>query len=130
PFMPFVTEELWQSMEERKEGETIMLLNYPKPANVNEQLIKEFDYTSTVISEVRALRKSKNIANKDQIELMVKTNEVVNKELDSLIIKLTNLSSLTYVNDKVDGAFSFVVKSNEYFIPLAGNVDVEAEIEK
>lgn len=130
PFMPFVTEELWQSMTDRKEGESIMVLDYPKAGKVNEQLLQEFDYTTNVISEIRTFRKSKNIANKDLIELLVKTNEAVNKALDSIIAKLTNLSDLTYVDDKVEGAFSFVVKSNEYFIPLAGNVDVEAEIEK
>ena len=130
PFMPFVTEELWQNMAARKQGESIMVLDYPKAGKVNEQLLQEFDYTTNVISEIRTFRKSKNIANKDQIELMVKTNEAVNKGLDSIITKLTNLSDLTYVDDKVEGAFSFVVKSNEYSIPLAGNVDVEAEIEK
>jgi len=130
PFMPFVTEELWQNIETRKDGETIMLLNYPEVKPVNEQLLSDFDYTTAVISEVRNLRKSKNIANKDQIELLVKKNENINSSLDMLVSKLTNLSSLTYVDEKVDGAFSFVVKSNEYFIPLAGNVDVEAEMEK
>ena len=130
PFMPFVTEELWQNMIDRNEGESIMVLDYPKAGDINEQLLQEFDYTTNVISEIRTFRKSKNIANKDQIELMVKTNEAVNKGLDSIITKLTNLSDLTYVDDKVEGAFSFVVKSNEYFIPLAGNVDLEAEIEK
>jgi valyl-tRNA synthetase len=88
------------------------------------------EYSTNVISEIRTFRKSKNIANKDQIELSVKSNEAINKDLDTLIVKLTNLSNLIYVDDKVAGAFSFVVKSNEYFIPLAGNIDVEAELEK
>jgi valyl-tRNA synthetase len=130
PFMPFVTEELWQNMEERNEGDTIMLLGYPKAGEVNETLLKDFDYTNNVISEIRTLRKSKNIPNKDQIALMVKKNEAINDSLDTIITKLTNLSDLTYVDDKVEGAFSFVVKSNEYFIPMEGNVDVEAELEK
>jgi len=130
PFMPFVTEELWQNIEERKAGDTIMLLEFPKAENVDKELLKDFEYTTNVISEVRTLRKSKNIPNKDQIELFVKKNENINNSLDSIITKLTNLSKLEYVDDKVEGAFSFVVKSNEYFIPLAGNVDVEAEIEK
>jgi valyl-tRNA synthetase len=130
PFMPFVTEELWQNIEERKDGETIMLLDYPKAGEVNESLLKDFDYTNSVIAEIRTLRKSKNIPNKDQIALMVKKNESINDALDTIISKLTNLSDLTYVDDKVEGAFSFVVKSNEYFIPMEGNVDVEAEIEK
>lgn len=130
PFMPFVTEELWQNLEQRKDGETIMLLAFPTPGSVNEKLLKEFDYTTNVISELRNFRKSKNIANKEQIELKVKKNEAINTTLDTIISKLTNLSNLTYVDDKVVGAFSFVVKSNEYFIPLAGNVDVDAELEK
>ncbi len=130
PFMPFVTEELWQNLEERNEGESVMMVNYPKAGEVNEGLLKDFDYTTNVISEVRTFRKSKNIPNKDQIELSVKKNENINEKLDSLISKLTNLSSLAYVDDKVEGAFSFVVKSNEYFIPLSVNIDVEAELEK
>jgi len=130
PFMPFVTEELWQNISERKEGESIMVVEFPEAGEIKQSLLKEFDYTTNVISEIRTFRKSKNIPNKDQIELFVKKNEAVNSELDSLIIKLTNLSNLEYVNDKVEGAFSFVVKSNEYFIPLAGNIDVEAEVEK
>lgn len=130
PFMPFVTEELWQNIEERKEGESVMMVDYPNAGEVNENLLNEFEYTTNVISEVRTFRKSKNIPNKDQIELSVKKNENINLGLDSLISKLTNLSSLIYVDSKVEGAFSFVVKSNEYFIPLSGNIDVEAEVEK
>ncbi len=130
PFMPFVTEELWQNIEDRKDGETIMLLDYPKAGEVNKILLEEFDYTTTVISEIRTFRKSKNIVNKDTIELMVKKNESLNETFDTVISHLTNLSSLTYIENKVEGAFSFVVKSNEYFIPLAGNIDVEAEVEK
>jgi len=92
--------------------------------------LQAFDYTTNVITEIRNFRKTKNIPNKDQLELMVKKNEPINTALDTFISKLTNLSNLTYVDGKVTGAFSFVVKSNEYFIPLTGNVDVGAEIEK
>ena len=130
PFMPFVTEELWQNLANRKDGETIMLLDFPKAGAVNEKLLQAFDYTTNVITEIRNFRKTKNIPNKDQLELMVKKNEPINTALDTFISKLTNLSNLTYVDGKVTGAFSFVVKSNEYFIPLTGNVDVGAEIEK
>ena len=130
PFMPFITEELWQYLESRKEGDTIMLLDFPKTNILKNKLLSDFDYTSNVISEIRTFRKSKNIPNKDQIEVLVKKNEKINELLDVLITKLTNLSSLTYVDEKVDGAFSFVVKSNEYFIPMTDNIDVEAEIEK
>lgn len=130
PFMPFVTEELWQNLEERKDGETIMLLAFPEAGTTDKSLLSAFDYATNVITEIRNFRKTKNIANKDQLELMVKKNEVINTALDTIISKLTNLSKLEYVDNKIEGAYSFVVKSNEYFIPLAGNVDVDAELEK
>lgn len=130
PFMPFVTEELWQNLDERKDGETIMLLSFPKAGKTDKAFLTAFDYATNVIAEIRNFRKTKNIANKDQLELMVKKNEAINTALDTIIFKLTNLSKLVYVDNKIEGAFSFVVKSNEYFIPLAGNVDVVAELEK
>ncbi|MCW8969161.1 MAG: class I tRNA ligase family protein, partial [Flavobacteriales bacterium] len=130
PFMPFVTEELWQNLEERKDGETIMLLAFPEAGTTDKELLSAFDYATNVITEIRNFRKTKYIANKDQLELMVKKNEVINTALDTIISKLTNLSKLEYVDNKIEGAYSFVVKSNEYFIPLAGNVDVDAELEK
>lgn len=130
PFMPFVTEELWQNLEERKDGETIMLLAFPEAGTTDKELLSAFDYATNVITEIRNFRKTKNIANKDQLELMVKKNEVINTALDTIISKLTNLSKLEYVDNKIEGAYSFVVKSNEYFIPLVGNVDVDAELEK
>lgn len=130
PFMPFVTEELWQNLDVRKDGETIMLLDFPEADTIDEEILTNFDYATNVITEIRNFRKSKNIANKDKLELKVKLNEDVDQSMDAIISKLTNLSELSYVEDKVEGAYSFVVKSNEYFIPLAGNVDVDAELEK
>ena len=130
PFMPFVTEELWQNLEDRKDGETIMLLAFPEAGTTDKELLSAFDYATNVITEIRNFRKTKNIANKDQLELMVKKNEVINTALDTIISKLTNLSKLEYVDNKIEGAYSFVVKSNEYFIPLVGSVDVDAEMGK
>ena len=130
PFMPFVTEELWQNLEARKEGESLMMNRFPKAAKVDETLIEELNFAMEVITEIRILRKQKNIPNKDQIELFVKTNQETNKRFDAVISKLTNLSTLNYTNDKIEGAFSFVVKSNEYFIPISEKVDLEAEKEK
>lgn len=130
PFMPFVTEELWQNLETRKDGESLMMKEFPKATSPNQALIEEFDFAMNVIAEVRTIRKQKNIPNKDQIELFVKNNENTNARFDTVIAKLTNLSALNYTNEKVDGAFSFVVKSNEYFVPMSENIDVEAEKEK
>lgn len=130
PFMPFVTEELWQNLEARKDGESLMINSFPKAAKVDETLIEELNFAMEVITEIRTIRKQKNIPNKDQVELFVKTNQQHNRRFDAIITKLTNLSALNYTNDKIDGAFSFVVKSNEYFIPISEIVDVEAEKEK
>lgn len=130
PFMPFITEELWQTLEPRKEGESLMINPFPKAATFDETLIEELNFAMEVIAEIRTIRKQKNIPNKDQIELFVKTNQNTNKRFDAIISKLTNLSALKYTHDKIDGAFSFVVKSNEYFIPISENVDAEAEKEK
>lgn len=130
PFMPFVTEELWQNLDARKDGESLMMNPFPKATKVDETLIEELNFAMEVITEIRTIRKQKNIPNKDQVELFVKTNQQHNRRFDAIITKLTNLSALNYTNDKIDGAFSFVIKSNEYFIPISEIVDVEAEKEK
>jgi valyl-tRNA synthetase len=127
PFMPFITEELWQNLESRKDGESLMMNEFPKSNRVDADLIEEFNFAMQVVTEVRTIRKQKNIPNKDQIELFVKTNQQTDKRLDAVISKLTNLSTLNYTDEKMDNAFSFVVKSNEYYIPISENVDVEAE---
>ena len=83
-----------------------------------------------VISGIRNIRKEKNIANKDAVELYVINNENVDTDFDVIISKLGNISKLEYVNEKQEGALSFRVKSNEYFIPLGENINVEEEIKK
>lgn len=127
PFMPFVTEELWQNLAIRKDGESLMMSNFPKATETDNSLIDEFNFALQVVTEIRTIRKQKNIPNKDQVDLFVKTNQETNKRFDAVIIKLTNLSALNYTPEKMDNAFSFVVKSNEYYIPISENVDMEAE---
>jgi valyl-tRNA synthetase len=83
-----------------------------------------------VISGIRTIRKDKNIPFKDSIEFKVVNNDNVSNHFDSVITKLGNISSLEYVTEKVDGALSFRVKSNEYFIPISGNINVEEEVAK
>jgi len=127
PFMPFLTEEIWQEITERTNEEALIIAEYPKINNVNESLINDFKFTSEVISNIRTIRKDKNIAFKNSIELFVLNNENSNKDLDAIIQKLGNLSSIEYVTEKVDGALSFRVKSNEYFIPMTSDINVEEE---
>ena len=130
PYIPFISEEIWQDITERKPQEALIISEYPEITTVNESLINDFKFTSEVISNIRTIRKDKNISFKNQIELSVLNKENSNKDLDAVIEKLGNLSSLKYVNEKVEGALSFRVKSNEYFIPMTSDINVEEEKSK
>jgi len=127
PFMPFLSEEVWQDIAERTPEEALIIAEYPKMVTVNETLINDFKVASEVISGIRNIRKEKNIAFKDQIDFAVLNNDSINTNFDAVIEKLGNLSAIKYVTEKVDGALSFRVKSNEYFIPMGDAIDVEAE---
>jgi valyl-tRNA synthetase len=128
PFMPFLTEEIWHLIDDRKED--IIVAHWPIAAIVNEQLLTDFENITEVVAGIRTIRKEQNIANKEQLELLVIENQKSNISLDSIVAKLGNLSSISSTNEKLSSAFNFMVKSNEYFIPLVGNIDVAAEIER
>lgn len=130
PFMPFLTEEIWQLIQDRTPNQALMIGTYPEIKSFNANLIADFDFAMEVISGIRTIRKDKNIPFKDAIDLKVVNNENVTTHFDSVILKLGNIVSLEYVSDKVEGALSYRVKSNEYFIPISGNIDIEAEIKK
>jgi len=130
PFMPFLTEEIWQHISDRTPDEALIIAEYPKMVSVNENLINEFKIASEVISGIRNIRKEKNIAFKNEIDFLVLNNDKINTDFDAVIEKLGNTSSINYVTEKVDGALSFRVKSNEYFIPMSSDIDVAAEKEK
>ena len=128
PFMPFLSEEIWHLIKERKED--IIVSEWPKADKVEDVILSDFDIVSEVVSSIRNFRIQKQIPNKEQISLFVKENDKLCRNMDSIICKLGNIESVEYSDKKIDGAFSFRVKSNEYFIPLEGNVDIEAELEK
>jgi valyl-tRNA synthetase len=130
PFMPFLTEEIWHFIASRSPEEALIVNAYPKQKNIDKTIIKTFDFASEVISGIRTIRKDKNISFKDTIELAVLNNENVSTAFDEVITKMGNLSTINYVNDAVEGAISFRVGSNEYFVPLAGAVNVEEELVK
>ena len=130
PFMPFLTEELWHHIAERTPEQALIVGEWPKSKPFSEQLIADFDFATEVISGIRTIRKDKNIPFRDAIELRVMNNEKAATYFNSVVQKLGNVSALAYVSDKVDGALSYRVKSNEYFIPITGAIDVEAEIAK
>ena len=130
PFMPFLTEEIWHYIKERSPEEALIINNYPEAKPADATIIKNFDFASEVISGIRTIRKDKNISFKNTIELHVINNEKTSTDFDAIIQKMGNLSAIHYVNDTVAGAISFRVGSNEYFIPLVGAIDVEAELSK
>ena len=130
PFTPFISEEIWHLMKERKKDDCIMLSSWPKAEKIDEKLLAQFSLFENVISEIRTLRKEKNIGQKVDLELIIKENKKIVKNFDPLIIKMGHLSSLNYSDTKVDNSFSFIVSANEYFIPFNMEFDMEAEKEK
>jgi valyl-tRNA synthetase len=132
PFMPFISEEIWHILGDRKEEESIMVSDMPKVKSYDADLLKSFEMEMQVIMALRNIRKEKNISFKESMELYVKKNNEQKPDhtFDNVISKLCNLSKIDYVEEKVEGAVSFLVKSTEFYVPLVGTIDVEAEIKK
>jgi valyl-tRNA synthetase len=130
PFMPFLTEEIWQTIAFREKKEALIVGEWPKSKSFDSSVIETFNKTIEVISGIRTVRKDKNIAFKDAIDLKVLQTTEPNKHFDCIIQKLGNCETIEYVTENVEGAISFRANTEEYFIPLAGNIDVAAEIEK
>lgn len=131
PFMPFITEEIWQLLMERKDGESIMVTRMPEAKKFNKNLISGFESIKETISAVRTIRKNKNIPNKEKLNLLIRSDkDSFGSEFLPVINKLCNLSELSFVSEKQAGAVSFMVGTTEYFIPLTGDLDVESELIK
>ncbi len=132
PFMPFITEEIWHLLGEKKEGQDILIEPIPPASEYNKKLLSHFDSEREVINSIRNIRQEKNISPREQISLFVKKNhgQIPNTHFDPVLIKLCNLESLEYVEEKVENSISFVSGSTEFYIPISESVDVEAEIEK
>lgn len=130
PFMPFLTEEIWHSIANRTPSEALIISTYPEIKLYDSKLISDFDQTIEVISGIRTIRKDKNILFKETIEFKILNNDKTSTYFDSVISKLGNVSALQYVTEKVEGALSYRVNSNEYFVPISGVIDMAAEIEK
>ena len=130
PFMPFLTEEIWQHISPRNAPDALVVSQWPKAGKVDRSLIGEFEFTQEVIAGVRTIRKDKNIPMKEVLELSLLNEEKTATRWDVVIKKLTNVSQISYVDAPLDGALTFRVKSNEYFVPMSGAIDIEAEIKK
>jgi valyl-tRNA synthetase len=131
PFMPFISEEIWQLIGDRKAGESIMISSWPKATAGDEDLCGKFELAKEIVSGIRSIRKEKNIATREEIELFVIPGEKgFVPEFNEVITKLGNISKLEICSEEVAGAATFMVKASAYYIPFAGNIDVEAELAK
>ena len=128
PFMPFITEELWQALQQREAGESIMIVLQPKSGERDKDLLAGIEEVKQVIAGVRTIRLEKNIPNRDVLELQVIGNH--DERYYSVISKMCNLSSFTSVSEKQAGAAGFMVGTTEYSVPLAEKMDVEVELQK
>lgn len=130
PFMPFLTEEVWQHISPRGAQEALMVSQWPKAGSVDNSTINEFEFIKEVIAGVRTIRKEKNIPMKEALELSLLNEEKIDAKWDVVIAKLTNVSAIAYLDAPLEGALTFRVKSNEYFVPISGAIDVASEILK
>lgn len=130
PFMPFITEEIWQLLSPRKEGDSIMVAPWPQVAEYKEEVLSDFDFAREVVIQLRNFRKEKNLPPKEELQLQVRNSgrPELNPLFESIIRRMGGLSGLEYVAEVPATAQGFVVKSTEFFIPLKASVDVEAEL--
>ena len=130
PFMPFISEELWQSMKKRNNDEALVVSNWPENNKYDNTIIEEFKFISEVITSIRSVRKKQNISFKESIELSVLNKEKFITKYDSIIKKLCNINIFTYVDGEINDAISFRVKTNTYFIPTSTKFNAQEEIKK
>ncbi len=128
PFMPFITEELWQHLYERKDGESIMYARMPVGGDVDQALIDGFETVKEVVAGIRTVRKQKQLPQREVLELNVKGDR--DKSLDCVLVKMGNLSAIVDVEEKKPTASAFIVGATEYSVPLEGKINVEEEIAK
>ena len=128
PFMPFITEELWQHLYDRKEGESIMTARMPEPQPIDMEIINRFETTKLVVAGIRTIRLQKGISNKEQLTLqIIGAHDHSN---DCILTKMTNLATIETIEEKDPAAASFRVHATEYAIPMSNAIDVEAELKK
>jgi len=131
PFMPFVSEEIWQLLKERQKGDSIMISAWPKSTGYDETMIAQFEDVKEAIAGLRTIRTKNNIPMKDQMELSVMQGDKgFDSIYNSIVVKMCNLSALNMVESEVKSAASFLVKSTSFFVPLVGTIDIEEELIK
>ena len=128
PFMPFLTEEVWHLTKEQKTD--IIIAEWPKSKDIDQKTLAKFNNTKEIIAGIRTIRKEQNIVNKEKLELHIINNDDSIDKSDAIIIKLANISAIHLNKEKPTNAFTFMVKSDEYFIPISSNVNISEEIKK
>ena len=130
PFMPFVTEEIWQDLAPRAKGESIMYAPAPAVEQWDEALLARFELVKEAITDIRNVRKQKNIAQKQPLTLKVIADENYPAAYAPVIVKMGNISAIETVTEKDPAAAAFIVKTTQYFVPLGDNIDREAETKR
>ena len=131
PFMPFITEEIYRNMASRQKEDYIIIANYPKAGNYDNNIIEEADETFGIISNIRNIRNSRGISQKQPISLFVKTrNKDRFSTFEHSLKKLANLEEIKFVDEKIPGAIHFIIKTDEFYIPVEGEIDHKKQIEE
>ena len=128
PFMPFITEELWQALKERQEGESLMVTLIPEAGSVDNTILARFAQTQEVISAIRNIRTSKNLSPREELVLEVAPSYA--DDMDAVLMKLANLTEIRRSEEKSEGSISFVIGTDEFAVPMANLINAEEEIKK
>lgn len=128
PIMPFISEELWQAITPRTKEQALIVAPWPVAGPVDRNVLDRFDYTAELIASVRAVRQEKGISPKDPLQVLTQDKSPL--IIDTLVEKLAGVASIDLAEEKPAGAVSFLVRTQEYFIPLGDRIDREAEREK
>ena len=132
PFMPFITEEIWQLVNQRETGESLMVSHLPDSEKADKKLIRQFDDLKEIVTNIRNIRKEKNIPQREALKLLIRSsaNGSYLEHLDPVIRKLASVSDTASIHEEPAGAVSFIVKNVEYYVPLGDQVDTGVEIDK
>ena len=128
PFMPFITEELWQALKERQEGESLMVTLIPEAGSVDNTFLARFAQTQEIISAIRNIRTSKNLSPREELVLEVAPSYA--NDMDAVLMKLANLTEIRRSEEKSEGPISFVIGTDEFAVPMANLINAEEEIKK
>ena len=130
PWMPFISEELWHLLSERKENNCLIVAQWPIAKKINHELLEDFKVASEVVTQVRNTRKQKNISPKEKLSLLARDWNSSNSNFNEVIIRLANLDKIESVSSKVENAMSFLVGKQEFYIPFSAGTDMSAEKER